>query len=782
MPRPEFDFTIDGTQWRQAKDRIGFSASGSGFNTGQFFSNTWIDPLTNTLMLRPACITATWYTSNAGSYAKLGLADYGLSAPWTETDITGVGGSKYLTAPTSAKGTAVTTTATYPKNTGFYVGFFGYSEGSQYVLAEFGWANTGSVTSDVAVRLYSDGLVEVWKDGYKRVEGNVTGAKGNASIQNSLIELLLIPCRRKELLVISTAGNGVRAIFEDIADDDPDPIITPATNFWVRMNGTFKFQSAPLRYATSGYACSVVYDLAEAPDTGAVMETFTNPSWATPSTVRTYGDISYRTGNTDAVVGSLVEEDGSTAFVPNGVKKKVRVKMTLSGNGLSSPVVYGAFGGWKSLSANTDPIDIANLSPAWQRMKFDVPETGGATLTWDLYNPDQCNIIGLYSHANKPTRTYLGNTIFHDGITEPVQYIEGTNADNDRVTITANSHISTLLKSYMFRERFVFDGMLISHASQDCVIRRLIHLVGGSDSDLSLETSTVRAGESAPAVCNDFNEIADIGENAWDYLSRVMQDYLGGWWYGEYPVVDTGSSTIQFTVKSPATINGASSKYTWYGTYAEAITAGISQDEAWRHVYRQHRWNYINPEANEIVVTGYDPRLDLPVQTIKRDSASIDPTLAPSSRPNNWIGGTSRLGLINKALSNQDQADATAQVLFDRCSPSRTINEIEVELPVVDDVDGMPIWVSDKVTLGILGDFIVSSISGEVVKDPNGSDQWMWRPCTYVLSNVMGYSNSSKFDDIVSFATMNGYRTALARRGFIDGAMTRLPIYTRTIL
>ena len=151
----------------------------------------------------------------------------------------------------------------------------------------------------------------------------------------------------------------------------------------------------------------------------------------------------------------------------------------------------------------------------------------------------------------------------------------------------------------MFRERMVFDGLPISHATNDCVIKRLVDLVGGGT--LDLETATVSAGEIAPAKCGDFSEMADIGENGWGYLSKIMQDYLAGYWYGEYP----GATGVAFTVKSQATINAAASRYTYYQTIDDAITIGeIAADEAWRYVYRQLRWHYINPEANEVVVTG----------------------------------------------------------------------------------------------------------------------------------------------------------------------------------
>jgi hypothetical protein len=779
MPRPEFDITVDGAQWRQSKDRIGFSAAGLDFNTGSFFSDSWIDPLTLTLFLSPRPIYQAFFTSNTAPYDKYSKTDYGLGATWKETDLTGVGGSRYLQGPTSALGTAVTTTATLAKNTGMYLGFFAYSDGSDYILAEFGYAATGSVTSNTAFRLYSSGNLEVWRAGVKIAEGNVSGSEGGTTVQNKLIHLMIIPCRRREILVVSSEGNGVRAIMPDILETDTNPTITEATNFWVRMYKNFVFQSAPLKYATSGYACSQVYNLAEAPAIGAVQETFTNPSWAS-GVGRVYGDQSYRTGNTDAVVSSLTQTDGTTAFVANGVLDSLRVKAAMTGDGLSSPVVYGILGGYKALSANTDATESASINDKWQRLSFEVPETGGSSFTMDIMNPSATSIVGLYTHANKPNLVKLGTTFVHNGITEPVQFTRGSVTANDRVSIKSNGQITQLLKDYMFRERFIFDGIPISHATNDCVIKRLVELVGGSSSDLDLETATVTAGEIAPAKCGDFSEVADIGENAWSYLSRVMQDYLGGWWYGEYP----GASAVKFTTKSPTTINAAASRYTYYTTIADAISiGGKTSDEAWRFVYRQFRWNYINPEANEIVVTGYDPRIQLPVQAVKRASTSIDPTVKPSLRPTNWVGGTTRLGLINKGLSSQTNVNAAANLLYDRCSPARTITEIVVELPVRSDATGFPIWVSDKITLDGVGDFIVSSISGAVEKDPDGvSDQWMWRPVTLILSNIVGYSNSSSFDDIVAFQTMNGQRSAIARRGFIDGSMTRLPIYARDIL
>jgi len=65
----------------------------------------------------------------------------------------------------------------------------------------------------------------------------------------------------------------------------------------------------------------------------------------------------------------------------------------------------------------TDDSLEANLGDYWQSMKFSVPETGGATLSWDIFNPLGIGIVGLQDHANKPTTTTLGSCQFHNGIT-----------------------------------------------------------------------------------------------------------------------------------------------------------------------------------------------------------------------------------------------------------------------------------------------------------------------------------------------------------------------------
>ncbi len=790
MARPPFTFEIDGLQWRQATDRIGMSAGGLDFQTGQYFSNVILDSLTNTVMLAPVQASDSWYNSATLPYDKLGLADFGSPAGWVLEDTWGNGASKFLCATNTAGGRVITTTSTWAINTGFYVGAYGYTDnGAVTKLFECGWNDASGITAETAIRVYTDGSCEVWRNNALISTGQLSGVKGGAKL-NGLIECILLPCRHRELLVISTAGNVVRGIMPDIAEDETYPKITSSTaqKFWVRGYGTIKVQVAPLRYQTSGYICSQEVYLAEAPPVGATMENYTNNAsflFTAPYKALMLGDTAYRktggTFDTSTATFSLVKTDGTTAFVPDGTLKVCRMRIDFSaprhtgggGDGYNSPTfIYGLSGGYASTIDETDDSEKVDFSmvEAVQHLSLQVPETGGPEISLGLFNPDQLGITGLYDHDCKPLKVTLGTTVIHQGITKPVDFTQSTTADSDKAVIHSDPLVTQLLKAYAFRERMVFDGMLVSHHTDDCIIKRLVALVGGSATTLDLETSTVRAGDIAPAVCGEFTVVADIGENAWDFLCRIMQDNLGGWWYGEYP----GATEMKFKTLSPATINGATVKKTYYASTADAIAAGVAADEAWRSVYRQLRSHRIRPEANEVIVSGYDPRFQYPVQAVQVDAASIDPTTAPSARPSNWMGMRARLGVINKGIGSQAIATAGAGILFDRVSPSRSLTEIEIELPVTSDVTGFPLWVTDRITLDGVGDFIITSMSAEAEKDPDpgSTDEWMWRPATLVLSNIIGYSTSTHYEDVKAWATANTLRQTLMRRNSIPGSPT----------
>lgn len=744
MALPALSAHFDHAQHRFSRDRIGIALTGKALGNRDYLSGCVLEPVTNSLILQPRCYESSWDTSNTTPYNKLALSDFGSPAGFKEADRSGSGAKKFITHGDINKD--LITSSTFAKNTGFVVSFVNYSNGSNGgILLECGWSTTADVSSDVAFRLYANGVGEVWKGGVKVSDGRVASS---GSKQNETVTLILMPCRQKELLIWSVEGSttlergrfghGMRAVFEDIADDDTDPEITPSAKFWVRQpNVSMCIMVAQLKFATSGTAASELFTLAEAPDVSDVLETFDNATWAGGSAqdYRIYGDQSHRTGNTDAASASLVESDGTTAFTPDGTTREVRIKTSLSSDGLSSPAIYGVEMGYANLLADTDDSEEFDATDYLVEWSLDVPDgKNGAQVTAQFNRDDvlYAGVAGIEAQSNRPLRFDIGTTVILDGRTGPPSYSRLLDEQAQDIKFQVFDQIQAL-KRYKIRDLKPFDGMTVSHASGKCVLRFILNLVGVPDSKISLETATVTVGEKAPYFCDSWAEFADVGATALEVLDRFMEDYLGGWFYGFVPT----STGVKFVTKSPATMAAQSPVYKLYWSTADAIADGVAEEDAWKHLAWAHERSVVEAECNEVIVSGQDSRTGTAISARKRDAAAQDPTIAPSLRAANWAGEPSRLGVVSSGINTLDNASSGASLLFDRGSDQRVLDQVNCEM-MIRNSDGLPVWRGDKITLDGFGDMIVQSFSASSVKEPNGLDEWQRRPAQYVFSNKMG--------------------------------------------
>ena len=81
----------------------------------------------------------------------------------------------------------------------------------------------------------------------------------------------------------------------------------------------------------------------------------------------------------------------------------------------------------------------------------------------------------------------------------------------------------------------------------------------------------------------------------------------------------------------------------------------------------------MEPEANDIWVTGFDPRTKRPILVHKPDTASQDPTTAAASRPDNWLGGIQKYGLEQKNFTSEAICTRACEILFDRLTPRKVM-------------------------------------------------------------------------------------------------------------
>jgi len=717
--------TFDHEQRRVMGDRLAVLASGIEFDPNTQSSGVYVDPITETLMLKPRPVEAAWYTTSSGVYAKLSTSDFTWadSSKWeTRTDQLWKG--QWIATKSSAStGTGVTTT-TYSKNRGFYIAYCIPGSQQTYLAFKAGWNNSASASSGVSIELYTDGTVLVLKDGAVVGSVKLTGAatkSGQAS--GSVLEMMLIPCRQRELLVIGGNGDGGSVVFEDIDDDDTDPTITGATKFWVEaVAGATQFQIAPLLFPSSGYASSVKMSFCEEVGSGETLENWTNPSWIGSAAYSINGHEAYV--GTQTATAALKQWDGTT-FTPDGTKKncRVRVDMTTDNTGYS-PFVYSVQLSYPPVVDVTDDSEEFDATAFLEECSLSVPEDP-TNVGVDLVIVDpqtlEDDVALARNLTNRPVNVKIGTIQVLDGRTGSPEWEQMVNSEGERLRLAVDDHWKAL-ENYVFSDRYLLDYLNFSEA-----IELLVKLSGIDAAKIGVSTTSLVLEPDASAKTSDHAFLIEAGDRASEWVKRLFDDLAADWWWGFKP----GASGVEFFAYSPADLPSSSS-LTLYPTIADAITGGVSSADAKYFVFRSFRQTVLEPEANSIRVTGWDPRTKRPFQVVKNDLASSDATTVPSSRPANWLGENRKYGLVDPSIRTQALANDACNYLYERLTPARQIAEIECEMLLTTGSD-VPLWRGDVVTLSGKGLYRINSFGCDFEKDLTG---FHWRKGTYTLEYI----------------------------------------------
>lgn len=734
----------DHRQRRQRDDRIGLLAGGLDLN-GTQWSNVWIEPVTKTLILRPGPRFDAWQTTSTGIYARLGKSDYTLNdaTKWEEHNSNGAA-SKYLHLKDSAAGSAdrsAITTTTWTKNRGFWLSWFASNWGDdRFVAMECGWSNTVGAATGVSLRFYSTGEAEVWKDNAILAFYKISGFTGGHQTASSYVSVLLIPGRRRELTVVSNQGDGFSHVFDDIAEDAADPAITGATKFWWKVPaGLAQVECAPLQYSASGYATSLLYEMAEAPVPADVYETWDNAAFAggLARPWRIFGDPAYA-GTTGASASLRKHNDAATLFVADGNEKRCTVRVDLTGDGLYTPFVYGAQIGFAAQPDETDGGASFDAVSKALSLSLEVPEEP-SDVGFDavLKSPDVvgASVSKLLVVSNRPCKVALGTgaseVVLLDGLTEAVSWTEAISDEARRVHLTVRDGWKAL-ENYIFRERLCLDGLALETA-----LRKVVELVLHDSVSYDLDATGFTIGEVPLAECGEFNAVCEVGDRASEWVTALVEDYAANWFYGLVPT----AAGVAFQFKDPNLLS-VTPEATLYDTVADylAATSQSADPLAWKHTYRNYRERRLEPEANDVRVTGWDPRARKAFQTWKPDTASMEVSTPPALRPDNWLGAKRRYGLIDPKITTQEMADTATELLSERLTKVRVFAEWESNMLLR--TDGAPVWRGRVVRLDGKGDFRVVSFRTEFGLDDGVlhagySEEHVSRPSTYVGEKLL---------------------------------------------
>jgi len=709
---------------------------------GTATSGTWIDPVTKTLWLLPYCLTDTWHTSSSGNYSRLTLSDFGLTAGvggWQTKADKPAGATRLYNVTGSS--VSVKTSSTYGKNRGFFLSFFAFNIGNDNadVYIECGWSNTGAGNAGVSLRFYAGGKVDVYKNG-TYLKTYKIGIQGGQQTANKYVDVILLPQRRRELLVYSiTGGDGFVHVFDDIAEDASSPTIVANESFWfwIPSGKTVDVEIAPLKFPTTGYAISDETALMTPPETGAAVEAWVNVAPAASVTnAKVVGDPAYA-GTTSVSAVSVVTTGGST-FTPNGTAYQCCLKTTLTGDGSYTPFVYGAHYAWKALYADTNASEAFDLSQYIQgNWTLDVPDDpGGVSFKFTLMQPDTLegsDVHLLKTLDNRPVQVKLGSLVILDGVLMPPKWMDAVDDDARRLQCEVKDRTYQMRKMQI-RERVPIDGFNLSKTADattnnKSLVQFLFAQVGIPYTAMDLDNITYQIDTVPPKECGTWNSLIDIGAQPYDEMTRAVDSYAAGYLWGIKPT----SSGPKAFFKDPDLLS-TTPDLTLYRTQEDAVTAGVPKTQC----YDDYDEQPLEIEANEVRVTGYDPRTGKIIQAFKRDSASVAVTTAPSSRPDNWVGEYRVYGYVDPRLTTIAAISRVVEFTYPRVSIRYYIGEFYADFLLKS--DGTPVWRGDYIRLNGGKDLRISAFRAEGYTE---NDTLVVRRATYTGGTILNAGGST---------------------------------------
>jgi hypothetical protein len=135
------------------------------------------------------------------------------------------------------------------------------------------------------------------------------------------------------------------------------------------------------------------------------------------------------------------------------------------------------------------------------------------------------------------------------------------------------------------------------------------------------------------------------------------------------------------------------------------------------------------PIANDVRVTGFDVRRQKPIQAYKVDTASMDPTTMPDSRPANWLGCRRRYAVVDPGITTQAALNAATDLIFSRLSKAPVIAQMESDF-LIRDSNGLPLWRGAPIAIHGRGKWRINTFGCDFVRELSS---WQWRNGTYTV-------------------------------------------------
>lgn len=672
--------------------RFVVAADGTSWDLPQCSDTIYLDPATNTAMLAPLCFRPNWSNTFTGDYVRAKKVDYTLASPslWVENQPRGLG--DVFLEGLSVGAVATLTESLSPNQPMFLSAYIeGVSTTDGYFVLECGW-NRGAA-NELTLRLMTNGDIEVVKGSavvgrYNRKEPhykNNHAASTNKSLPGKFVSFALIPCRRRELLIVTDWGQSFSHAFDDLdADVDTNEVTPPGQFYWYVPVGKPSVQLAKLKFETSG-------DVIGSP------VTFRTP----PPTGTTFSgrDAKDRVGLHTASIGaafSLVREDLS-AYTPDGVIDTARIKVALTGDGTGSYGIY-ASDAYSDPTTTTTVDDAVDVTTALESLSLSVDEAGRCSvrMTARKKNLEDAGVNRPHILAGRPFRVALGTApdeidVVRGTLKAPsIEYLKGdATTGHDWALLSFEGQDRSAIMEQVELRTTPYDGVALSTALLD-----LLTLSGFGGETYAIADTGYTLPYSPAVSTGEWSLMPERGDSPGQWIDKLRQEYAATFITGWVPTA-TGYAWW-FVDPQEAS---ADPIVTLYPFTSDAVSeGGASASFAHARIYKDLDEHYETPEANQIVIVGQDPKTRLLISATYNDEASQDAGLAVADRPENWLGWVQTVTHSDPSLTTQAAVGRAGLTLHQRLTPGRHLVEWESEV-LVDDATNRPLWLLDTVRL-----------------------------------------------------------------------------------
>lgn len=689
---------VDCPEPRPGLGRVCVGADGTSWDRAN--STGWFDSVTNTAMPAPLPVTEAWSSSYSGLYARVPRSAYTLvtGSVWQQMEIKAAG-DYYLTATTlgTANSEYVKTTASYVANQGWYISAYvpNWVDKSSLPFLRVQWGYGSASTVELVFR--GDGSCIVYKDGIQKGVYDQSDTNKNpgrsvttaASVGQRQVSLMIIPLKRREMLVTSTFGANFCHTFEGLNDVEGNVILPSGSFAWKVPYGRPTVQIAPVAYETTGIFYSKSIQLRYPPPVGA---TFVPQIW---------GDVVGTSAGT--VTTAVAVMDQFSPYTPDGVIQNLRIKVTVT-----TPSPYTQTYGLSAAMASSTPAATAtyngpvDITAYIDDLVLSVDETSRTTLKMSARRQKlldagvaQPQITGdrpirvAISDSASPTPVYTD--IFRGTLAPPqIQYEQGDTSLKFSVLEFEGMDRSRDFELYYYQDGILYDGYTAEAAIGD-----MMTMAGYPPATYLLYNDATGINISrSPDIARGYsNFVPQRGDTTASMINKLKTDYAATFITGWSPTT-TG---YKYQWSNPIDLSSAS-VMTLYQSVPAAAAAGVTAALQNKRVVRKMTAHYESPECNQITVIGQDPRTGDLLYAYNADDASQTAGTAPAARPYNWRGRPVPYILSDPSITSGTVAYQAMLALKDRLMTGRILVEWESDFLVLSTTN-RPLWVRDVVTI-----------------------------------------------------------------------------------